>query len=427
MFLVHYLGIFTSEYAWENKNVQKFIHNDNTKFDLIISEQFYQESWLAFAHKYKTPIVTISTFGYNEHMDKIMGLRTQPSFVPQLYTEYSHQMTYCERFWNTWAYTLDSIIRYVYYLPEQNKQIKKYLAHLDKPDDPLPSVYELENQVSITLANTHEVFDPRPLMPGQINVAGINIKKRDAPLPPDIQKFLDEATDGVIYFSWGSVLQSSRAPKERIKIIIDALGNVKQRVLWKYEKEVFDGNLPPNIMIQKWMPQKEILAHPNCILFISHGGLFGSLEGLYNGVPMLYTPFFGDQARNAKRAMRAGYAQALLFNDMNETNFRDVLLEMLSNKKYRENAKLKSLIFQDNIVDPLDKALYWIEYVIRHKGAKHLNSNARNLNYFQYYAFDVYIIIDLLIIGFVLFLYFGLKKLFSKKKTHNTIKNKKTN
>lgn len=49
-----------TEHALKSKSVKDFILKDSTKFDLIISEQFFQEAVLMFAHKYKAPIVTIS-------------------------------------------------------------------------------------------------------------------------------------------------------------------------------------------------------------------------------------------------------------------------------------------------------------------------------------------------------------------------------
>jgi len=50
----------------------------------------------------------------------------------------------------------------------------------------------------------------------------------------------------------------------------------------------------------------------------------------------------------------------------------------------------------------LDKAVYWLEYVIRHKGAHHLRSAAVELTWYQYYSLDVIafiILIILLLIG----------------------------
>lgn len=48
-----------------------------------------------------------------------------------------------------------------------------------------------------------------------------------------------------------------------------------------------------------------------------------------------------------------------------------------------------SKIFNDNPVKPLDAAVYWIEYVTRHGGAKHLRTAANELYWFQYYLLDV--------------------------------------
>lgn len=108
-----------------------------------------------------------------------------------------------------------------------------------------------------------------------------------------MQEFLDEAEEGVIYFSLGSYVKSTDMPKDKMQAILDGFSNLNQRVLWKYEDDSLI--LPDNVKIGKWFPQSDILAHPNVILFITHGGVFGTQEGLYRGVPMLFIPLYGDQ------------------------------------------------------------------------------------------------------------------------------------
>lgn len=133
----------------------------------------------------------------------------------------------------------------------------------------------------------------RPLMPGIVNIGGAHIKPAK-PLPKDIQEFLDGAKNGAIYFSLGAYMQSALMPPSTFKAIMTVFKSLKQRVLWKYEADNIS-DCPPNVLVKKWMPQADILNHRNIILFISHGGLFGSIEGTHRGVPILVTPFFGDQ------------------------------------------------------------------------------------------------------------------------------------
>lgn len=83
-------------------------------------------------------------------------------------------------------------------------------------------------------------------------------------------------------------------PADKLKAFIESFRRVKQKVLWKFEDETIT-NLPPNVMVRKWLPQSDILAHKNIVLFITHGGVFGNQEGIYRGVPMLMIPFYGDQ------------------------------------------------------------------------------------------------------------------------------------
>ena len=48
-----------------------------------------------------------------------------------------------------------------------------------------------------------------------------------------------------------------------------------------------------------------------------------------------------------------------------------------------------SRIHHDQPVKPLDQAVFWVEFVMRHKGAKHLRPAFHDLNWFQYHSLDV--------------------------------------
>ena len=48
-----------------------------------------------------------------------------------------------------------------------------------------------------------------------------------------------------------------------------------------------------------------------------------------------------------------------------------------------------SAIHHDRPVKPLDLAVFWIEFVMRHKGAKHLRPAVHNLTWLQYHSLDV--------------------------------------
>lgn len=134
----------------------------------------------------------------------------------------------------------------------------------------MPHVADLYNNVSLFLVNTHiSLSKPRPRMPGIVYYGGAHIKP-PKPLPNHLQEFMDTAEHGVIYFGLGSHLQSSKLPKEKMDAFLNVFRTLKQRIIWKFEDETY--KVPPNVFIGKWLPQSDILAHPNMVLFITHGG-----------------------------------------------------------------------------------------------------------------------------------------------------------
>ena len=55
---------------------------------------------------------------------------------------------------------------------------------------------------------------------------------------------------------------------------------------------------------------------------------------------------------------------------------------------YKEKMVNLMSVHQDHAIKPLDLAVFWTEFVIRHKGADHLRPAAHNLNWIQYHSLD---------------------------------------
>lgn len=158
----------------------------------------------------------------------------------------------------------------------------------------------------------------------------------------------------------------------------------------KWESDEIPIQMPNNVLTLKWLPQNDILAHPSIRLFISHCGLGGVAEARFYGVPILGIPLFGDQPENLRTIVKEGWAVALEFNDITDESLSQALNEILLNKAYRDVVRRSSVLYRDRPQSALDTAVFWIEYVLRHNGANHLQNEAVHLNFFQNNSLDVF-------------------------------------
>lgn len=63
---------------------------------------------------------------------------------------------------------------------------------------------------------------------------------------------------------------------------------------------------------------------------------------------------------------------------------------------YQENADRVSRLLRDELIPGRQAAVYWVEYVIRHGGAKHLEPASKNTPLYQHYLLDVLLFLLLL-------------------------------
>ncbi|CAB0020944.1 unnamed protein product [Nesidiocoris tenuis] len=157
----------------------------------------------------------------------------------------------------------------------------------------------------------------------------------------DLQAFMDDAPNGVILFSLGSVIDPKTIlANGQFEIFLNVFRRLKQKIMWKVAAgmpEVKD----PNIKLQTWFPQQEILNHNRTVLFITHGGLQSTVEAIANGVPCLGVPFFFDQKKDVSFLETVGMGRLLDFNNLTEKSLEWSIHEMLNNPE--SYAKLQTL------------------------------------------------------------------------------------
>ncbi|KAK7086055.1 UDP-glucuronosyltransferase 2A1 [Halocaridina rubra] len=114
----------------------------------------------------------------------------------------------------------------------------------------MPSLMNLRMNSSLLLINSVKSADipPRPTVPSIIYAGGLHLKE-SKPLPKDLEDWVKGAgEEGFIFFSLGSAVVPSSMPEEYRKILVKTFGSLKQRVLWKWDKDTMD-DLPPNVRL----------------------------------------------------------------------------------------------------------------------------------------------------------------------------------
>nr|XP_003415959.1 UDP-glucuronosyltransferase 2B17-like isoform X4 [Loxodonta africana] len=300
----------------------------------------------------------------------------------------------------------------------QKSRFDVVLADIIAPCGRPTTLYETMGKADIWLIRTYwDIEFPRPFLPHFDFVGGLHCKPA-SPLPKEMEEFVQSSGEyGVVVFTLGSIV--SNITEERAQTIASALAQIPQKVLWRFDGKKPD-NLGHNTRLYKWIPQNDLLGHPKTKAFITHGGTNGIYEAIYHGIPMVGIPLFADQPENIDRMKAKGAAVSLDMNTMTSTDLLNALKTVINDPSYKENAMRLSAIHHDQPVKPLDRAVFWIEFVMRHKGAKHLRPASLSLTWYQYHSLDVigFLLACVAIVTFLVIkcCLFGYQKFFKTEK-----------
>ncbi|XP_075158856.1 UDP-glycosyltransferase UGT4-like isoform X4 [Haematobia irritans] len=392
-------------------------------FDVVLVGYSMMDFLFGLAIHFQCPVIPVTLLGPLHTVNRLLGNPSEVSYYPRL-TRFSwnYPWTFKERILNFIDYAIERLILQPY-LKVTNGALYRY----NFPPDRYPPLEEVYKNISLVFTNHHFSQGPiRPNVPALIEIGGIQIKENPDPLPKDLAEIMDSAQKGIIYFSLGTNVQGSNLSKEKAKMIFNVLSKLPYTVLMKWGDSDFPGE-SPNIIYKAWLPQDDILAHSNVKLFITHGGQGSVVESQYHGVPMVGIPFFGDQFSNMANVEKSGFGLSLNYATLNEMELEQALLEVLNNPKYRENVQKFSKLYRDRPMSPRQLVRYWVDYVIRHKGAKHMQSPALFMSWWELQSLDVIAFLLAVIVGVVALLMVFCKMICcrARRGSPNAVKNKK--
>ena len=115
-------------------------------------------------------------------------------------------------------------------------------------------------------------------------------------------------------------------PSIWIENLFKTFSKLPQKVIFKTDIQVHNITIvPENILVRPFVPQQEILAHPNTILFFTHFGMKGTLEAIYYGVPMVGMPLFNDQGDVRARVEDKGIGVGISKNASQEEILKAII------------------------------------------------------------------------------------------------------
>ncbi|XP_078038087.1 UDP-glucosyltransferase 2-like [Augochlora pura] len=384
------------ETVFNNTEMQEiYAPNSDRKFDLVISE-LQVPGISVFAHRFNAPLIGVLSTKMFSIYEHILGGLVLPSHEStwEMGRDVGMNQPFFGRLKNFFKHSGFMNNGYSKLFPRQQQIIKKYFG-------PVPPLFDLLKNTSLIFVNQADVLTTsKPKLPNIITFTSFHVEKNPKPLPADLQLFLDNAPEGFIYFSLGTNVMVKSIPKETVQVFIDVFAKLPYKVVWKFEEDM--PNKPDKVYIDSWLPQQSILAHPNIKLFIYQGGVQSSEEAIHFSVPLLAFPILGDQDNQVLRLEALGVAKYMDIVTITREQLENAIREVIYNKEYKEKIIALKELVNDTPLNTVEYLAWWVEYVIRHKGAPHLRSNLADQPWYQRYDMDIVVFLTIVSVLIVL-------------------------
>ncbi|CAB3408801.1 unnamed protein product [Caenorhabditis bovis] len=262
-----------------------------------------------------------------------------------------------------------------------------------------PAITDILRAVDIIFVSTDEIIDiPSLTFSNVVHIGGLGIDEiADDSNDAIMRSEMSKGKNGVVLFSLGTVANTTRLPEKVLRSFLHVTRKFPDYHFLiradKYDKKTRQhAEGLKNVFISDWLPQPQILAHPNLTAFITHCGYNSVMESARSGVPLIAIPLRFDQPLNGRAIEKKGWGIRVdkrhLLDESGEA-IRRALGEILTNPAYkREAMRLRDLI-RTKPMNSRKRFIETTEWVLLNNGVKELYAESRSLDLITYYNLDV--------------------------------------
>lgn len=325
-----------------------------------------------FAYRMRVPFAAVD-YTFEPYARRVPF---SPAVTPSYMHPFTHHMTFMERLENTVFF----LVKLIYDPFCYDDAVARYA-----PEMPYVSLNTLLGRAEIWLVQSDHILDyPKPTLPN-VRMIGSIASSPPKPLSPDLQSFMDKATDGVVVVSFGSLVHTF--PRELGEdVLMQAFKSLTKL------KVVFRSNLtspdPERIVTSPWIPQNDLLAHPNTKVLVTHCGMSSQYQALYHAVPMVGIPLFYDQGYNERRMTERGFGRSVRLMALTPSQLVEAIQDVATNPRYKYAITRASTLYRELYKVPVERAAYWLDHVINYGGG-HLRSSGQEIPLYQFLLLDV--------------------------------------
>lgn len=387
---------------------------DEKEYDAVLVDWSGPALMNAFAHKFRAPLIGITPGGAYITTHEVVGNPNHPVAFPSIFMPFSEDLSLFQRVAST-IFTLKS--RYLYFteeLPKQDEIVKKFFGAST------PSIWEIESNADLLLVNSYLTLgNARPVGPTTIHMGGIHamLEAEDKSLPWHLQHFLESqininnngvaasgaGTNMVAYINLGAMLTRAFVESHRMEKLVKILEKSSFDVVINTNgiDDDYAINTTTRIYLGSDFQQESLLAHERVKLFITPGGQRDIEDAIHHKVPVLGITFSSNLEHYLLQIIKHDAGLVSNFDMESSAELLAKLEAFAITQRYQQNINKLHKILTDEPMRPVERAIWWIEYVLRNGGTQHLRHSWVKLSWMQYLLLDVALAVLLTTLAFI--------------------------
>ncbi|XP_055382822.1 UDP-glucosyltransferase 2-like [Condylostylus longicornis] len=378
-------------------NLNNLNNNNNIKYDAVLIDWSGASLMNGFAYKFNAPLIGITPAGAYMTLHEAMGNPNHPVLYPSVFMPFSENLSLYQRIVSTlFSYKYRNIYFYEE-LPVQNQIAKEVFG------SEIPDLWELQVNADLLLINSYQLLSNiRPVGPTTIYLGGIHAQNSKQKISNELEEFILKSDNDIAYINLGEPITMVFLNTNRIQKLLSTLEISHFNVIWNLNGHlVTNFNSTENIYMDGFMSQEDVLAYPKVKLFITIGGQRDIEDAIHHQVPCLGLTFSSTIDHYLLQIEKHGAGSISYFDQDTTTELLAKIEEFAIKDRFSSNIKKLHNLINDQPLSSVERAVWYIEYVMRNGGTKYQKTTWRNISWFNFLLIYVVLAIIVTIITFV--------------------------